>query len=330
MHEQIRILNEDFRRKRNTPGFNTDPRGEDAMIEFYLAGEDPQGRASTGIVRVRNNQASWSVSDNDAIKATSVWPTNRYLNIWVCNLQGFLGYGSFPVTNLPLGGGAVYSRPDGVVVGYKYVGNSTQSRLYAGGRTITHELGHFLGLIHIWGDGDCSATDYCADTPPQNEALNRCPFIASDTAGIRCQGQPAIMYRNYMGYVYDSCMNIFTHDQVYRMRYVLCNTPARDSLTRPLTSATGHVEPKLPLVLVKTTVNSRNEFNLQFNDSGPASIELIAMDGKYLGKWDVVASAQEDLVLNLNFLGSGLYALFVSQKGRREMTRIAVGTSYSK
>jgi hypothetical protein len=138
------------------------------------------------------------------------------------------------------------------------------------------------------------------------------------------------MYRNYMGYVYDSCMNIFTHDQVYRMRSVLCNTPARDSLTRPLTSAAGHVEPKAPLVLIKTTVNSRNEFSLQFNDSGPASIELIAMDGKYLGMWDVVASAQEDLVLNLNFLGSGLYALFVSQKGRREMTRIAVGTSYSK
>lgn len=322
MLEQIRILNEDYRRKQGTPGFNTDPRGKDAMIEFYLAQRDPQGNATSGIVRVNGGRDVWTLGDNDTFKNLSIWPTNQYLNVWVCSLQGYLGYASFPQTSLPLGGQPVYSRPDGVVAGYKYVGNSTTSRLYAGGRTLTHEIGHFFGLIHIWGDGDCGATDYCDDTPPQAGELSRCPLIPTDTANLHCPGQPAIMYRNYMGYVYDSCMNIFTRDQVYRMRYVLCNTPARDSLKRQGYTPVKPTAPRLLTIAPNPTTTGK--VTLQFNDSGPCTLEIISVDGRLVRSLETDAQVGSPAVLDLAQLPAGLYGLFITLNGRRELTRLLI------
>jgi hypothetical protein len=323
--EQIRMLNEDFGRKAGTPGYNTDPRGQDAMIEFYLACQDPQGRASTGIIRTQGALTSWGLGDNDVLKNTSLWPTNQYLNIWVCNLtNGYLGYSSFPSTTLPYGGGTVFSRPDGVVLAYKCVGSSV-SRYYNLGRTATHEIGHFFGLIHIWGDGDCSASDYCDDTPPQAGALNRCPFIPVDTSDMHCPGQPAIMYRNYMGYVYDSCMNIFTHDQVARMRYVLCNTPARDSLKTLQGCYTSTKPIQSELFIVKNNPSLSNNFTLQFNDSGPTTITIYTVDGRLLGQWGFVAKAGQDYTLDLSLYGAGLYAAMITQNNRQTIVRLMAG-----
>ena len=223
---QIRILNEDYRRKKNTRGYNTHPQGADANITFKLAEKDPSGTPSTGIVRVQGNKTLWNLSDQYELKNLSRWPSNKYLNIWICNLDTYLGYSSFPVSStldgLPFNSDSL---TDGVIINYKYVGESPLSSKYNYGRTATHEVGHYLGLVHIWGQNteDCSDTDYCNDTPTSKgpnydckNAYNTCPDLAGND-----------MTENYLNYSNDACMNTFTNEQVGRMRTVLQSSPRR-------------------------------------------------------------------------------------------------------
>ena len=333
--EQIRILNEDYRRKPNTPGFTTDPRSADAMIEFVLTTRDPQCQPSTGITRTNGGRATWDLSDNDIFKNLALWPTNQFLNIWVLNLQLYLGYASFPETSLPLGGSVSYSHPDGVVANYKYVGNSppTFTRLYAGGRTITHEIGHFFGLLHTWGDGDCSATDFCDDTPPQNGVLMHCPQTPADTANLHCPGFPPAMYQNYMQYVYDSCMHIFTRDQVYRMRYVLCNTPARDSLR--LSCGLTAVPPPKPsyshLATILANGSPDQDAVLRFNDSGAVTVSIFSIEGRELGIYSGIVTSGQTQKLNFDaFYAPGLYGVWITQNGRKELIRLMVNSAITR
>ena len=90
------------------------------------------------------------------------------------------------------------------------------------GRITTHEVGHWLGLRHIWGDGDCLADDYCNDTPPAEAPNNTC------AKNVSCNSPD--MIENYMDYTTDECMNIFTQDQKIRMHTVLRNSPRRKEL----------------------------------------------------------------------------------------------------
>jgi hypothetical protein len=137
-----------------------------------------------------------------------------------------LGYAQFPTMSgldgLPDDAAA---QTDGVVIGYRYFGRTENVQPpFNMGRTTTHEVGHWLGLRHIWGDGDCSATDYCADTPSANGPNQSCQFRDS------CPGDGPDMIENYMDYSDDPCMSIFTIDQMARMRTVLEVSPRRHSL----------------------------------------------------------------------------------------------------
>lgn len=229
--EQIRILNEDFRRRAGTPGFNTNPVGADARIEFVLAAKDTLGQPFNGIVRKNGGQSTWSVSD-DRFKRLSYFRSDQYFNIWVINLSVFLGYGSWPVSSLPGMGGLgslADSAKDGLVIGFRYFGQTgTLGGRYNQGRTATHEIGHCLGLIHVWGDGDCSATDHCDDTPAQNGQHFFCPNPAPNTCTNLRPGPDQI--ENFMQYTDDVCMNVFTQDQVRRMRTVMQLSPLRCTL----------------------------------------------------------------------------------------------------
>lgn len=239
---QIEVLNEDFRKKAGTNGFNTHPAGVDTQIEFYLATKDPDGNilSEPGVDRFNGGRASWpkgSVRNpiDELIKPVTIWNPNAYFNIWTVNFGGFvsrslLGYAQFPsnsnLQGLDADGGS--AETDGVVVGYKYFGSSEKGNFpdliapYDLGRTTTHEVGHWLGLRHIWGDGDCLADDYCIDTPRAEAPNNTC------TENISCNSKD--MIENYMDYTSDGCMNIFTQDQKSRMQTVLQNSPRRKEL----------------------------------------------------------------------------------------------------
>lgn len=230
IEDQIRILNEDFRRQ-NADTTNTQelfrPLAADARIEFVLARQDPNGLPTNGVVRVVGTQNSYRISDGAELGALSQWNPENYLNIWTTRISGgILGFAQLPISDQPgLEGASFNSLTDGVVIDYLSFGSVGSLReRYNGGRTTTHEVGHYLGLRHIWGDGNCDVDDFVEDTPLQANSYDFCP----SGEAISC-GSPD-MYDNYMDLTDDACMNIFTEGQALRMRTVLENSPRRASL----------------------------------------------------------------------------------------------------
>ncbi len=164
---------------------------------------------------------------------------DRFMNIWVCNIRGgsLLGY-SYPpacAPHWPAGSTAPYSKLDGVVIYYKAFNINTTYKIPGrniniDGRTLTHEVGHYLGLRHIWGDGssvslgvaDCIADDGLSDTPNQGlPSDNNCKYTQNTCTDI-VQDKPD-MIENYMDYSDELCMSTFTKDQIKVMRSVLMN-----------------------------------------------------------------------------------------------------------
>ncbi|WP_051203476.1 GEVED domain-containing protein [Hugenholtzia roseola] len=229
INSQIAVLNQDFR-KTNADANNAPsefaPLAADTEIQFVLATTDPSGNPTTGITRTSTTVSSFST--NDAMKYTAqggrnAWDTQRYLNIWVCNLGGgILGYAQFP--------GSGSAATDGVVVGHNYFGTTgTAQAPFNRGRTTTHEVGHWLNLRHIWGDGNCNADDFVTDTPTAGAPNYGCPSYPSKSCNSN-GGFTSDMFMNYMDYVDDACMYMFTTGQKNRMRAVLASGGFRATL----------------------------------------------------------------------------------------------------
>ncbi len=224
IQSQINILNDDFRLLNSDSLDNSHPFGQytaDTKIEFCLATRDPNGNATSGITRTYTDSLSFVGDGNEKYTATGGkdnWDPTKYLNLWVCDLSasgGTLGYAAFPSD--------LVSAPadDGVVMDYTAFGNiGTATAPNDLGRTATHEVGHWLNLRHIWGDTICG-DDFVADTKIAEDNNFGCPTFphnANSTCGSGADGE---MYMNYMDYVDDSCMVMFTFDQGTRMQSAL-------------------------------------------------------------------------------------------------------------
>jgi hypothetical protein len=226
IRSQIDVLNRDFGKK--NPDVSKVPQvwGNivgDARISFHLATTDPLGTSTSGITRTRTSVTSFAAPDpnspdpdrrtDNKVKFTQAggqdaWPANTYLNIWVCQLErGLLGYAQFP------GGPAA---TDGVVITHAGFGtNGTAQAPFNGGRTTTHEIGHWLNLRHIWGDErNCAGDDLVADTPKQEGPNFQKPAFPHVTCN---NGPNGDMFMNYMDYTDDEAMFMFTAGQVARM-----------------------------------------------------------------------------------------------------------------
>jgi hypothetical protein len=205
IHEQIEILNEDFRAIAGSNGSN----GNDGMIQFRLATADPNGNATTGIVRTTNN--TW-YNDSGNFMSALGWDQDRYLNIFTNSCSGYLGY----VWDFPAA--IAGNSNDGVVVLWEAVGdNAPVGAPYNQGRTTTHEVGHYLGLWHTFDNG-CGTTNGCyssgdtiCDTSRQSQPTFGCPGSSSSCG-------TADPIHNYMDYTDDLCMWEFTPEQINRMR----------------------------------------------------------------------------------------------------------------
>lgn len=245
VNAQIAQLNEDFRKL--GAGSNTHPAGADAEITFCAATIDPSGNtmAEPGIRRVNRTTFGFTAPPysqsyyESTIKPNTIWDPTQYCNVWVSNLSGgLLGYAQFPeaASLAGIGTGNGGANTDGVVILYSSVGSIANpypgGGVYAAGRTLTHELGHWLGLRHIWGDGGCNVDDYCGDTPRAAAASSGCPTTNNTCNDISygLSTNPPDMVQNYMDYSYDACMNIFTNDQKARMQVVMSSSIRRASL----------------------------------------------------------------------------------------------------
>ena len=255
VQSQIKVLNEDYRKMSGTPGYNTNPIGADTQIQFALALQDPNGNPTNGIDHISLCQESWSETEFDLeVKPATIWDPTLYMNMWSTKLTDntVLGYAQFPdasgLPGLEATGGDANS--DGVVSSYDVFGSITYDdgtflldATYNKGRTMTHEVGHWLGLRHIWGDATCG-NDYCADTPVHHDANYDCPIV------VNCDANGNEMVENYMDYTDDTCMNLFTQNQKDRITAVMNNSPRRTTLKNstknsPLTLFANDAEVKL-------------------------------------------------------------------------------------
>ena len=223
IQSQIDVLNEDYRKlNADTSKIPSlfDTLAADIGIEFCFAHQTPSGGWTNGVTRTHTTKTSFDLSQNDckfsSTGGVDAWDTRKYLNIWVVpeivdgGSTGILGYAQFP-------GGPTAT--DGVVIGFHYFGTQgTVQYPYNKGRTTTHELGHWLGLYHIWGDdnGSCSGSDDVNDTPNQADYNQGCPSFPHPSCN-----NTSDMFMNYMDYTDDRCMMMFSKGQRDRMQYYL-------------------------------------------------------------------------------------------------------------
>jgi hypothetical protein len=323
---QIEILNEDFRRL-NADAANTrsvfEPVAADTEIEFCLARRDPDGNPTTGITRTYSSGGILFgyFGPTDDVKSTTTggvdpWPSDQYLNIWVCNLLPILlGYAQFPGDD---------PATDGVVIGYNYFGNiGTVTAPYDKGRTTTHEVGHWLGLRHIWGDAAC-ASDSVADTPLAADATSGC-----DTTANTCTDSPVDlpdMIENYMDYSDDDCMNMFTLGQKDRM-WSFLNT-ARLSLQTSMGCVlpVAVEDPQQNALEVGLAPNPNNgvfRFWVKGKQNDAFSAKVTDLSGKVIWTADEIPSNTESVV-DLRSQANGLYLLQVSNGHQMEVLKLQI------
>ncbi len=300
---QFEQVNNDLRKKDGTSGYSDF--GADIGIELALAlyDEDGHSLSQPGINRINTIEAGFGTpgtagfSDsfvNYIIKPGTQWNPKEYLNVWIADLtSGVLGFAQFPEAS-GLEGIEYEGTPetDGVVLYYKSVGstempNESATTIvyenYNRGRTFTHELGHWLGLRHIWGEGGCDTDDYCTDTPNTDGAHFGCPSNATSC------GSPD-MVENYMDYTDDICMNTFTEEQKIRIHTVLHHADRRRELlsstkaTLPESVTLGKLEVRLEdwdAVVEWTTIVENNNalFRLYKSRDGVNYFKIADIEG---------------------------------------------------
>lgn len=245
----------------NLPPANLDPFGRvkiaNINIKFCLAEKDTLGNniPEPGIERINLNSRGW-INPNTfttpqtlrayfdgTIKPGSIWNVRKYLNIWISDKNAavpFTGFSTLPpLSTLPgiTGGGEGTETTDGIWSYSSAVGSAFifPGGIYASpnvrGRTITHEAGHYLGLRHIWADGNC-LTDYCIDTPPAFTSNTGFPVYPLNPGSCSnpSNSPNGEMYMNYMDYSADPAKYMFTYDQAIRMQTAMLNSPFRNQL----------------------------------------------------------------------------------------------------
>ena len=151
----------------------------DAQMVFQLAKIDPYGNCTNGIVHHYDTDTEWAQSNYFGYKYSNDiegrWRPSRYLNIYIVkNIIGssagiIVGYtykpGSAPGTNC-----------DAIVYRYDFLGGLSA-------RSLSHEIGHWFGLSHTFGDsnnaGISCGNDDIADTPKTSGFFSTCPSITS-------------------------------------------------------------------------------------------------------------------------------------------------------
>jgi len=295
-------------------------------ITFCLASTDPNGNPTNGIVYKQTSAAGFYYGFNTvkypSLGGDTVWDVNRYLNIWVCNLQGgALGFSEFPTSPL--------NNTFGSVILYQAFGTTgTLLVPYNLGGTAAHEIGHLLNLHHLWGDdgGLCPGQnggqdDGAADTPPEgnsnsdtytnfgnsNGATYGCPtFPYTDNCSST---YPGIMFNNYMEYTDDSCYNLFTNDQK-SIAMAALHVPLAKLITSNTCGPTGINEYSFTNGISISPNPSSGQFTIHFAQELPddCTIDIYSVLGEKIYSTTIRSSTE----INMSSYTNGIYLLRIS------------------
>lgn len=303
---QLSVLNEDFNRL-NADTINTlsvfKTIAGNAKIIFQLALKDETDNPSDGITRTPSLHGPFFNDDihYTALGGKNAWNTSRFLNIWVCDLpEGTFGFGTPPGTD---------GERDGVVIDFRYFGTmGTAVQSYSKGRTTTHEIGHWLGLKHLWGTvGGCVDDDGVEDTPLQSGPSSGC-----NLSRVSCNALN--MVQNFMDQSSDDCMNFFTKGQVLEMRRNLFAHRA-EAIQEGIVTSVSETRPVMELI---KTANGLYKLN-----SSEVIVNAKAFD--LLGREIVVDSDAygESTEIFLNFNSQkGPFILIVGTRRNKHSFRI--------
>jgi hypothetical protein len=326
LQAQLQVLNDDFNRN-NINITNVPPAFQKYVgtvgITFCLADESPMGTATTGILRVRTSidsiggqyqlESTKSHLKHSELGGSDAWDTDRYLNVWISNRKdGNLGKAIFPTEVVPDG-------EDGIEIFYKAIGpNDFDDNRFNEGRTLTHEVGHYLNLSHLWGRDNASCFnegDMVDDTPTQSEIYFGCPIEPQSSCNSRD------MISNFMEFSDDSCLNFFTKGQANRMldglfryRYTLISSGI-------CTDITPIPDNPLSIAIIRQTPFGL-QVNLGFLPKIEYSLRLYNISGQLFWSED-----QNDLSIHRiqsNGWASGVYFLQMNFRGQKVTRKIFI------
>lgn len=343
---QIEVLNEDYRRL-NADAINIRPDFEDVvgdpMIEFDLVAIE---RVST--TELFEVDLTGTLPDN--VKVTTqggsdAYDTETHLNIWVCKIQpinigGFelgqvLGFAYPPagLSNWPEGVEAPSTELEGVVIDYRVMGRNNDfevdlglgSPLVTKGRTATHEVGHYLGLRHVWGDGggifggdSCGEDDGVEDTPNTGGQAN---FDCDDTRNTcmdAIDDRPD-MIENFMDYASEDCMNSFTQGQIDLMRGVL--ETSRCALVGACEdTATKNIDLSTQFKIAPNPSSGRLSFETSVYNIQDFDVRMMNLAGQDV-PFTINFNSQE---VQINHAENGLYILKLQRENVQIIKKISI------
>ncbi|MEM9919826.1 MAG: zinc-dependent metalloprotease [Bacteroidota bacterium] len=339
---QLEILNEDFSDETRET-FSADKEiGDRRNLEQYKSlrqstriqfcfPENPNGPA---INYVKTSISEWPdyISMKQKASGATPWDTDKYLNIWVCNLPDEnAGFAQMPNGPKDL---------DGIVIDYKYLQQiGDDASAYNGGHTLTHLVGNYLGLFPLWGETPCE-DDYVNDTPIHNAPNFRCESINHIST---CSGNPTEMINNFMDNTHDECLSMFTRGQMQRMQKVVqvkgprgklaiqrtaCDTEEKLTEEPVLQRSTKEEELANARATLSVKPNpAREELFIEYASNQPNStgyqIEIFSVSGQLIHRVKQPAGVVSTR-LNVSDWQPGMYLLSIREGEQRQIEKIVV------
>lgn len=301
IHRQLSYLNRDFqgmnRDREKVPEIFKERAGS-SSIRFCLAGEDFYGTPTLAVQRVKTTVPDIGIRKelyHTVRGGSDAWNTSRYLNIWIADTgSGISGLGSAP--------GQRNMDEDGVIIHPDLFDRSGPSR------TLTHEVGHYLGLFHMWNaDGSCVDMDFVEDTPVQAYPYYDCPRGERVTCGS------PDMYMNFMDYTDPECQFFFTKGQVIRMEQILVEY--RPQLL--MTATNCEVRKDDPDYIIYPNPVTDGHLNIRFQDETSLYIDIRIFDITGQQVYEQQAWAIGETTLQTGLLQVGVYIILINGAVRR-------------